>query len=87
MNFLLAPDHYSRQSTLPRPQNRERWYRSPILWLGAAMFAASLAGCIVTILLALEHADTPLSVEGERLLNVPAAHAPYTAPAAAGDGP
>lgn len=87
MYFLPAPDHYSRQHALPRPQRRERWYRSPILWLGAAFFVASLAGCIVTILLALEHADTPLAIQGERLLNVPAAHAQYTAPAAAGEGP
>lgn len=79
------PNHYYLRSALPRPRHRERWYRSPILWLGVAMFAASLGGCIVTILLALEHADTPLSVEGERLLNVPAAHAEYAPPA--GDGP
>ncbi len=76
-----APGHYSLRSALPRPRSRERWYRSPILWLGAAMFLASLAGCIVTILLALEHADAPLAVEGERLLNVPTAPAKGVAPA------
>jgi hypothetical protein len=55
---------------------RARWYRSPILWLGAAIVAATFAGCIVTIVLALAEADTATPVAGERLLNVPTAPEP-----------
>ena len=47
------------------------WSRSAILWLGVALLAASLAGVVLTVALALRHADTPLAVEGERLLSVP----------------
>jgi hypothetical protein len=34
-----------------------------------------LAACIGTILLAIDHADTPLDVEVDRVLNVPATRA------------
>ncbi len=54
----------------------ERWYRSPVLWLGVALLAATVAGCIFTIALALRYADTPLPVDEERVFRVPAAHAP-----------
>jgi hypothetical protein len=37
-----------------------RWYRQPILWLGAAIFAASLAGCVWMIVLGARHADEPV---------------------------
>jgi hypothetical protein len=53
----------------------ERWHHSSILWLGAALFAASLLGCILTIVLAARHADPTLDIRGVQLLNVPAAHA------------
>ncbi len=54
---------------------RRRWFRAPILWLGVVLFAASIAGCILTIALALRHADAPLPVEGAELLKVPVAAA------------
>lgn len=50
-------------------------YRLPIVWVAAALFAASIAGCIVTIVLALEQPDAALPNVGDRLLSVPAAHA------------
>jgi hypothetical protein len=50
-----------------------RWYRQPILWLGIAIFIASLAGCIGMVVLGARYADEPLSVEGERLLKMPTA--------------
>ncbi|HEU4617359.1 MAG TPA: hypothetical protein VFV10_04925 [Gammaproteobacteria bacterium] len=48
-----------------------RWHRSPILWLGAALFAASMLACILTVLLSLRHADPSLEVGGAPLLDVP----------------
>ncbi len=36
------------------------WYRQPILWLGAAIFGASLAGCVWMIVLGARHADEPV---------------------------
>jgi len=58
----------------PRAVRAEPWYRSPIVWLVAAIVAVVLTACIATILLAIEHADTPLDIEGQRMLGVPAAH-------------
>lgn len=52
-----------------------RWYRQPILWLGAAIFFASLAGCIGMVVLGSRYAEEPLAVSGERLLKMPTAHA------------
>jgi hypothetical protein len=37
------------------------WYRQPVLWLGAFVFVASLAGCVWIIMLGARHADTPLN--------------------------
>lgn len=51
-----------------------RWYRQPILWLGAAIFFASLAGCISMVVLGARYADEPLPVTSERLLKIPATH-------------
>lgn len=36
------------------------WYRQPVLWLGAIVFVASLAGCVWMIVLGARHADIPL---------------------------
>lgn len=36
------------------------WYRQPVLWLGTAVFLASMAGCVWLIVLGVRHADTPL---------------------------
>lgn len=52
-----------------------RWYRQPILWLGAAIFFASLAGCISMVVLGSHYADEPLAVSGEQLLKMPTARA------------
>ena len=40
-----------------------RWYHQPILWLGAVLFAASLAGCVWLIVLAQRHADPPVPTQ------------------------
>lgn len=52
-----------------------RWYRQPILWLGAVIFFASLAGCIHMVVLGSRYSEEPLAVSGERLLKMPTAHA------------
>ncbi len=36
------------------------WYHQPVLWLGIAVFAASLAGCVWLIVVSVRYADTPL---------------------------
>lgn len=48
-----------------------RWYRQPIVWLGIAILALSLAGCIWMIVLGGRHADVPLPTGDEQLLKVP----------------
>ncbi|MGN2247053.1 hypothetical protein ACFWZ3_10210 [Frateuria sp. GZRR35] len=55
----------------------DAWYRQPVLWLGAVIFAASLAGCIWTIVLGSRHADLPLDMteRPHTLLDMPM-HAP-----------
>jgi hypothetical protein len=51
-----------------------RWYRVPVLWLGIALFGASLAGCIGMIMLASQYSDEPTPVGSERLLKMPTTH-------------
>ncbi len=56
------------------------WFRQPIAWLGAAILATTLAGCIVTLVLALRHADTPVATHSDTLLKVPLRHSSVTSP-------
>ncbi len=42
----------------PAPKPRSGWYQQPVLWLGLAVFVASLAGCIWMITLAVGHDDS-----------------------------
>ena len=49
----------------------DAWWRQPVLWLGAAILLASLAGCIVMLMLAARHADAPLPKAGAEILRVP----------------
>ncbi|HUW53197.1 MAG TPA: hypothetical protein VMV99_07270 [Rhodanobacter sp.] len=55
------------------------WYRQPVLWLGVAVFIASLAGCVWMIALSVRHADTPLQTS-HKVFDVPVSsdsrHAP-----------
>lgn len=53
----------------------ERWYRQPIIWLGTAILVASLAGCVLLIILGARYADEPLPVEGPAF-RIPLATAP-----------
>jgi len=36
------------------------WYRQPVLWLGIAVFAFSMVGCVWIIVVSVRYADTPL---------------------------
>ena len=49
------------------------WYRQPVLWLGALLFAASLAGCVLMIVLGARHADAPVPTAGGEILKMPLA--------------
>jgi len=51
------------------------WYRQPILWLGGALFAAVVAGCITMIVLGARHDDEALPTQGATVLKMPAGRA------------
>jgi len=38
----------------------DAWFRQPVLWLGVAIFVASLLGCVITIVIATRNADVPV---------------------------
>ena len=46
-------------------------WRQPIVWLGTAIFVASLAACIVTIVIASRHADVPVDPAAIRVMAIP----------------
>ena len=49
------------------------WYQQSVVWLGLAIFIASLAGCVWMIVLGARHADPPVATEGEMVFKVPSA--------------
>lgn len=49
---------------------RGDWYRQPVVWLGALIFVASLAGCVWMIVLGARHADEPVPA-GMTVFKVP----------------
>jgi hypothetical protein len=69
---------------MPAPPTKPggRWYRQPVLWLGVAVFVASMAGCVWIIVVSARHADTPLDTSHtETVFGVPAsAHGSRTRP-------
>ncbi|MEP7139039.1 MAG: hypothetical protein ABI745_05395 [Caldimonas sp.] len=60
---------------------RGAWYRQPIVWLGSAVFAASIAGCVWLIVVAERNVDPPLPVDGLQILKVPLTRTPPVPPA------
>ncbi len=50
---------------------REAWYRQPVLWLGIGIFLASMAGCVLMIVLGAKSIDPPLPVRGLEILKMP----------------
>ncbi len=51
------------------------WYRQPVLWLGALLFAATIAGCIAMIVLGARYDDEALPTTGSTVLKMPAGRA------------
>ncbi len=51
---------------------RGEWYRQPVLWLGAVLFAATIAGCIALLVLGARHDDEALPTSGRTVLKMPA---------------
>ena len=50
---------------------RNAWCRAPIVWFGAAILFASIAGCALLIMLALRYPDPPIPLDREPLMKVP----------------
>ncbi|HEY7872770.1 MAG TPA: hypothetical protein VIC31_08650 [Rudaea sp.] len=65
----------TRNETSPRDNSRA-WYRQGIVWLGVAVFAASIAGCIWLIVVAERNADPALPNTGPQIMKVPVARQP-----------
>lgn len=51
----------------------DAWYRQGIVWIGAAVLAASVAGCIWLLVAAERYADPPLNGTGLQILKMPLA--------------
>ena len=64
-----------------RSRDAGAWFQQPVVWLGATILVASIAGCIITIVLAARHADTPVET-GSTVLKVPLRHPAVTPPPA-----
>ncbi|HEX6018981.1 MAG TPA: hypothetical protein VFZ28_12865 [Burkholderiaceae bacterium] len=67
----------------PLPRNegvgrspRDAWYRQGIVWLAAAVFALSIAGCIWLLVVGQRYADPPLPIATPQVLKVPVARPP-----------
>ncbi|MGD9600000.1 MAG: hypothetical protein AB7G76_16955 [Steroidobacteraceae bacterium] len=57
------------------------WYRQPVLWLGAVLFAAMFAASVAMIVLGSRHDDEALPTSGSTVLRMPADRAaPPTPP-------
>lgn len=62
------------------------WYRQPVLWLGIAVFLASIAGCIWLIVVSVRYADTPLTTS-QSVFGVPVSARSAAPPAPASSTP
>jgi hypothetical protein len=71
-------------STDPASKRGASWYRQPVVWLGAAVFVASMAGCVWLIVVSIRYADTPLPTS-HAVFGVPVSA--HTAPAPARSSP
>lgn len=58
----------------------DAWYRQGIVWLAAAILAASVAGCIWLVVVGLRYVDPPLPQAGPQILKVPIAPPPLPPP-------
>jgi hypothetical protein len=62
------------------------WYRQPVLWLGIAVFFASIAGCVWLIVVSVRYADTPLTTS-QSVFGVPVSTHSTAHPAPASSTP
>ncbi|MGE0801709.1 MAG: hypothetical protein AB7G13_09490 [Lautropia sp.] len=65
----------ARAEPAQRVLSRSPW-RQPVVWLALVVFLASIAGCILTIVLAVRHAEPTTADPGERIFRVPIDRAP-----------
>ncbi|MEO7073386.1 MAG: hypothetical protein ABI300_10655 [Rhodanobacter sp.] len=72
------------RSTTPR---HTPWYRQGVVWLGVAVFVASIAGCVWIITVGLRHADTPVQTGRAAVFGVPAAAHSAAPPPRSADSP
>lgn len=56
------------------------WFRQPVVWLGALILAASIAGCVLMIVLASRFTDAPVETHGAHVMNVPLRHSAEAVP-------
>jgi len=61
----------ARRDDVNATRGGAKWFRQPVVWLGALIFLASLVGCIATIVLAWRHADAPVETAGGSVMKVP----------------
>ncbi|MCC7461284.1 MAG: hypothetical protein IT480_02345 [Gammaproteobacteria bacterium] len=62
----------------PSPAERPRggaWYREPVVWLGIAVFGASIAGCAWLIAISARYDDARLPI-GKQVFGIPAQPVP-----------
>lgn len=57
---------------MPVNQHPERWYRNPWVWLLIAIPGLTVAGCLLTIYLAISNPD--LLVQDQQVEQTPAPH-------------
>ena len=73
-------------NTDPHGNPDSHWYEQPVLWLGIAVFLASIAGCVWLIVVSVRYADTPLTT-APSVFGVPASAHRTTQPAPASSTP
>jgi hypothetical protein len=60
----------------PERLSRHACVRQPVVWLGGAIFLASIAGCVLLIVLGATHADPPVPTPSGEILKVPLSRVP-----------
>jgi len=63
------------RNDVARRRDSDAWYRQGIVWLAAAVFALSIAGCVWLFVVGQRYSDPPLPVDGPHILKVPVAPA------------
>lgn len=67
---LHPGDATGRHEAAPSRKPMSAW-RQPVVWLGMAIFAASIIGCIAIIVLAVRHDDAATGGAVEHLMKMP----------------